>query len=72
MITNKNNLIKKKKSPPLAQKRPFRIGRFQVFCSVFSGTPSFARFGDKFFLFTELFTSRVFIDKGAIYFLFII
>jgi len=40
--------------PPSArpQKRPFRIGRFQVFRSAFSGTLGFAQFGDKlFFLF---------------------
>lgn len=30
-------------------KRLFRIGRFQVFPSVSSGIPSFARFGNKFF-----------------------
>ncbi|PIY70739.1 hypothetical protein COY88_04010, partial [Candidatus Roizmanbacteria bacterium CG_4_10_14_0_8_um_filter_35_28] len=38
-------------NPPSArlQKRPFRIGRFQVFRSAFGGTPSFARFGGKFF-----------------------
>jgi len=39
-------------NPPSArpQKRPFRIGRFQVFRSAFGGTPSLARFGSKFFL----------------------
>ena len=39
--------------PPSArpQKRPFRIGRFQVFRSAFGGTQSLARFGDKFFLY---------------------
>ncbi|OGK47171.1 hypothetical protein A3B46_02090 [Candidatus Roizmanbacteria bacterium RIFCSPLOWO2_01_FULL_39_19] len=38
-------------NPPSArpQKRPFRVGRFQVFRTAFGGTPSFARFGGKFF-----------------------
>ena len=39
-------------TPPSARprKRPFRIGRFRVFRSAFSGTPNLARFGGKFFL----------------------
>jgi len=37
--------------PPLAEKRPFRIGRFQVFRSAIGGTLGFAQFGDKFFFY---------------------